>query len=109
MFVALYFLKNVPSPSRMKMTRLTISFKEMQFITSERNELYGSTDFLANCGGLLGLFTGFSFLSMVEMIYFLTLRLICNIRKFGRHFWSGSSDLLEEVKVVPSSNDCMKP
>lgn len=79
---------------RVQMTRLTISFKEMQFITSERNELYGSTDFLANCGGLLGLFTGFSFLSTIEIIYFLTLRLFCNIKKFGRHFWSGSPELL---------------
>lgn len=78
------------------MTRLTISFKEMQFITSERNELYGSTDFLANCGGLLGLFTGFSFLSTIEIIYFLSLRLFCNIKKFGRHFWSGSPDLLND-------------
>jgi amiloride-sensitive sodium channel len=78
------------------MTRLTIFFKDMQFITSERNELYGQTDFLANCGGLLGLFTGFSFLSIVEIFYFLSLRLICNVRKFGRHFWSGSEILLKD-------------
>lgn len=76
------------------MTRVTLFFKEMQFITSERNELYGLTDFLANCGGLLGLFTGFSFLSIVEIIYFLSLRFIFNIKKFGRHFWSGSPELV---------------
>lgn len=36
------------------MARLTIFFKEAQFITSRRSELYGLTDFMANCGGLLG-------------------------------------------------------
>lgn len=36
------------------LARLTIFFKEAQFITSRRSELYGLTDFMANCGGLLG-------------------------------------------------------
>jgi acid-sensing ion channel, other len=36
------------------LARLTIFFKEAQFITSKRSELYGLTDFMANCGGLLG-------------------------------------------------------
>ena len=38
----------------MVLARLTIFFKEAQFITSKRSELYGLTDFMANCGGLLG-------------------------------------------------------
>lgn len=58
-----------------------ISFKDNQFFASRRSELYGRADFLANCGGLLGLFMGFSLLSLVEMIYFSTLRLACNLRK----------------------------
>ena len=33
--------------------------------------------FSANTGGLLGLFMGFSFLSAVEIFYFLTLRILC--------------------------------
>ncbi|CAH1966969.1 unnamed protein product [Acanthoscelides obtectus] len=70
-------------------TRVTLFFKEQQFITSERNELFGQTDFLANCGGILGLFTGFSVLSLVEILYFLTLRLMCNVKMFGRRNWSG--------------------
>ncbi|KAG7312367.1 hypothetical protein JYU34_001855 [Plutella xylostella] len=57
--------------------RVMIFFKEAQFITSRRSELYGQTDFLANCGGLLGLFMGFSILSVAEILYFLTLRLCC--------------------------------
>nr|XP_053610910.1 pickpocket protein 28-like [Plodia interpunctella] len=58
-------------------SRVAVFFKEPQFITSRRSELYGQTDFLANCGGLLGLFMGFSLLSLAEIIYFLTLRLLC--------------------------------
>ncbi|XP_074030606.1 pickpocket protein 28 [Leptinotarsa decemlineata] len=82
-----------------QMTRLTIFFKEQQFITSERNELYGQTDFLANCGGILGLFTGFSVLSIIEIIYFLSLRLMCNVNRHGRRYWSGSAKLLKDAKV----------
>ncbi|RZC42235.1 ASC domain containing protein, partial [Asbolus verrucosus] len=66
-----------------------IYFEDMEFITIERKELFSSTDFWANCGGLLGLFIGFSFLSFVEVIYFITLRSICNVKKHGKHYWSG--------------------
>ncbi|CAH2105174.1 unnamed protein product [Euphydryas editha] len=58
-------------------TQVKIYFKEAQFIKVQRSELYGQTDFLANCGGLLGLFLGFSILSVVEILYFLTLRIYC--------------------------------
>lgn len=37
-------------------------------------ELYGLTDFFANCGGILGLFMGISCLSIIEVIYHFTLR-----------------------------------
>ncbi|XP_064539836.1 pickpocket protein 28 [Drosophila montana] len=64
----------------MKMSRVSIFFKEAQFLTSRRSELYGTTDFLANCGGLLGLFMGVSTLSIVELVYFCTVRLVSNLR-----------------------------
>lgn len=66
--------------SSMQPARLSIYFKEHQFITSKRSELYGQTDFLANCGGLLGLFMGVSVLSIIEVIYYCTLRLGCTLR-----------------------------
>lgn len=65
---------------RTKKSRLSIFFKEAQFLTSKRSELYGTTDFLANCGGLLGLFMGVSTLSIVEIIYFCTVRLVTNLK-----------------------------
>lgn len=64
----------------MQPARLSIFFKEHQFITSKRSELYGQTDFLANCGGLLGLFMGVSVLSIIEVIYYFTLRLGCTLQ-----------------------------
>lgn len=64
-----------------QMTRLAIYFKENQFITSKRSELYGITDFLANCGGIFGLFMGFSILSIFEMIYYFSLRLWSNVTR----------------------------
>ncbi|XP_061512606.1 pickpocket protein 28-like [Anopheles gambiae] len=55
-------------------TTIAIYFKESYFITSKRSELYGWVDFLANCGGLLGLFMGVSILSLLEICYFFTIR-----------------------------------
>uniref|UniRef100_A0A182QS19 Pickpocket n=1 Tax=Anopheles farauti TaxID=69004 RepID=A0A182QS19_9DIPT len=63
--------------------RLTIYFKEAQFITSKRSELYGVTDFLANCGGLLGLFMGVSLLSLAELIYFCSIRPFTILRSYS--------------------------
>lgn len=72
---------------RIHKSSISIFFKSSHFIMSQRNELYGPTDFLANFGGLLGLFTGFSVLSLLEIIYFLSVRLICNTRLYG--YWAG--------------------
>ncbi|XP_053977390.1 pickpocket protein 28-like [Hylaeus volcanicus] len=56
-------------------------FVESQFTKYVKNELFGFTEFLSSTGGLLGLFMGFSFLSLVEIVYFLTLRICCRIYK----------------------------
>ncbi|KAK5641673.1 hypothetical protein RI129_010220 [Pyrocoelia pectoralis] len=75
-------------------SRINVYYKDLQFLSSERNELYGYVDFFSNVGGLLGLFIGLSVTSCIEILYFLTLRLVCNIRKYGRHVWSGEPDLI---------------
>lgn len=67
---------------RDELARVIIFFRDSQFITSKRSELYGPTDFLANCGGLLGLFMGVSILSLVEVVYFFTLRVWYRLKKF---------------------------
>ncbi|KAJ8727774.1 hypothetical protein PYW07_001893 [Mythimna separata] len=62
-------------------SKLEMYFKQPRFMSWRRSELFGLIDFLANCGGLLGLFLGFSFLSLVEVFYFLSLRLCCTLKK----------------------------
>ncbi|XP_049870120.1 pickpocket protein 28-like isoform X2 [Pectinophora gossypiella] len=66
--------------SSLNISKIELYFKEPRFVSMRRSELFGVTDFLANCGGLLGLFLGFSILSAVEIFYFLTFRL-CFILK----------------------------
>ncbi|XP_077285587.1 pickpocket protein 28-like isoform X2 [Arctopsyche grandis] len=78
LFIA--FKANFSELPDVNMARMVLFFKESQFITSRRSELYGQTDFLANCGGLLGLFLGFSILSLIEIVYFITLRAFCNLK-----------------------------
>ncbi|GBP43275.1 Pickpocket protein 28 [Eumeta japonica] len=56
-----------------EIAKLEVNYKNPQFSSLSRSELFGVTDFMANCGGLLGLFLGFSFLSIVEILYYSTL------------------------------------
>lgn len=88
--------------------RLSIFFKENQFITSKRSELYGLTDFLANCGGLLGLFAGVSILSTIEILYFYTIRFCCNLR--ARRKSRKELKIEENCSQIPSIviDDCQE-
>ncbi|KAF7281904.1 hypothetical protein GWI33_004065 [Rhynchophorus ferrugineus] len=80
-----------PPNSSRKLSRsaFQVYMKSSQFMSSERNELFGITDFLANFGGLLGLFIGFSLLSLIEIIYYLSLRIIVNIKHYNKWFGEG--------------------
>ncbi|KAL4709034.1 hypothetical protein ACJJTC_005895 [Scirpophaga incertulas] len=98
---ALFTAVKTPVPEEDKdlmYAHVMIFFKEPQFITSRRSELYGQTDFLANCGGLLGLFMGFSILSVVEILYFLTLRICCLICRKKSKERKASIALAKEYK-----------
>ncbi|XP_058464040.1 pickpocket protein 28-like [Malaya genurostris] len=59
---------------RIEFAHLAVYYKEPQFMPLRRSELYGTTDFLANCGGLLGLCLGVSLLSLVELLYYCLIR-----------------------------------
>jgi acid-sensing ion channel, other len=71
--------------NNLQMARLIIFFKDEQFMAIRRSRMYGSNEFLADCGGLLGLFMGVSFMSILEIIYFATVRLYFNLKKMQRH------------------------
>lgn len=76
--------QGVKSQRKRRYTRVFISFKDEQFFSSRRAEMYTVIDFIANCGGILGLFMGISILSIVEVVYFSTLRIGCSLRKRRR-------------------------
>ncbi|XP_040164851.1 pickpocket protein 28-like [Anopheles arabiensis] len=61
-----------------ELSSLAVYYKEAQFISIKRNQLFGLNDFIANCGGILGLFMGVSLLSIVEMLYFFTMKPLIN-------------------------------
>lgn len=58
-----------------------IYYEQNFFRSNSKEELIGFTEFLSNTGGLLGLFMGFSVVSLIEILYFLTFRPYCNQRK----------------------------
>ncbi|XP_061710729.1 pickpocket protein 28-like isoform X2 [Cydia pomonella] len=54
-----------------------IYYRYPRFVAMERSELVGLSQFLADVGGTLGLFLGFSFLTLAEIFYFFTLKFYC--------------------------------
>lgn len=60
---------------------ITIFFRDYNVVNLKRGEMYTITDFLAICGGLLGLFLGVSALSIIEFIYYSTLHLFWTLRR----------------------------
>lgn len=67
---------------RTQPSNLEIFFRDHEVTTLMRTEMYTTTNFIANCGGLLGLFLGISMLSIIEFIYYSTLRLYWSLRRW---------------------------
>lgn len=65
-----------------KPASVTISFRNIQMVKLKREELYTYTDFLAICGGLLGLFLGVSALSIIEFLYYISIRLFWTLQQW---------------------------
>ncbi|XP_045476430.1 pickpocket protein 28-like isoform X2 [Harmonia axyridis] len=71
---------------------IRVYFKNQYFLPMERSELYGFSDLISNIGGVLGLFIGFSLFSVAEILYFILIRPISNIRKYGHWLGDVKSD-----------------
>lgn len=67
--------------SRYLSSIVTILYKESDFIPLTRSELFGKTDLVASCGGILGLFLGISLISFVEFMYFCVIHPFFYLRK----------------------------
>lgn len=59
-----------------------IYFRVYQVETHMRAEVNTIANFLASCGGLFGLFLGVSVLSIIEFLYYSTLRLYWALRRW---------------------------
>nr|CAI5868443.1 unnamed protein product [Callosobruchus analis] len=76
---------NLPEGSSVKSTTIVhFFFTKSNYNKLIKSELFALTDIVSNIGGLLGLFMGFSIMSIVEIIYFLSLRLWCGNHKERR-------------------------
>lgn len=62
-------------------SRLVVSFRDEVFNPYTRVEKRTWTDTLSYIGGLCGLFMGASLLSIIELLYYLTLRIFFTFRK----------------------------
>ncbi|KXJ72524.1 hypothetical protein RP20_CCG017786 [Aedes albopictus] len=80
-----------------QISKLAIYFKEVQFITSKRSELFGMTDFIANCGGILGLCLGVSLFSIIELLYYCLARPMLLMRESFNN--KGKVKIVGEVNV----------
>ncbi|XP_067636591.1 pickpocket protein 28-like [Eurosta solidaginis] len=61
-----YWMKNVAI--------VNIYFKDTTYRSEKNMDFVGATDFLSNIGGIIGLFFGFSFVSLAELIFYVILR-----------------------------------
>ncbi|XP_019537219.2 pickpocket protein 28-like [Aedes albopictus] len=86
---------------------LKIYYKNAQLMKQKRSELYGITDFLANCGGLLGLCLGVSLLSLVELCYYCSVRPLMLWKKWKQEPTKVDNIGLPEVCLL-STSEIMK-
>uniref|UniRef100_A0A336MSG0 CSON005221 protein n=1 Tax=Culicoides sonorensis TaxID=179676 RepID=A0A336MSG0_CULSO len=60
---------------------INIEYLTWPIIRYKREVLFGWVDLLVSFGGIAGLFLGFSLLSLVEIVYYFTLRVCCMMYK----------------------------
>lgn len=69
--------------ARITKLRLIIAFGDYLVTTLKKSASCTPTDFLAACGGLLGLFLGLSALNIMQFVYRLALRAFCVLRQLN--------------------------
>ncbi|XP_034254271.1 pickpocket protein 28-like [Thrips palmi] len=69
----------------MDCARVTINVKDNAIISNQRSELYSLEKFIAACAGVLGLFTGFSLINIIEAAFFVSWGLVAKIYHKAKH------------------------
>ncbi|XP_017493088.1 PREDICTED: pickpocket protein 28-like [Rhagoletis zephyria] len=68
-------VKNISSEYVQKnIAMVKIYFKDYAYRSEKNMDFIGVTDFLSNIGGIIGLFFGFSFISLAELVFYAILR-----------------------------------
>jgi acid-sensing ion channel, other len=62
---------------------LVFKFKEVDIVPLRRYQPFTFSEFLAQSGGMMGLFAGISVLSIFEVLYFWSLRWIVDVRRWA--------------------------
>lgn len=83
-----------------------IYYEQNFFRSNTKEEFIGFTEFLSSTGGLLGLFLGFSVLSLIEIFYFLTFRPYCGQR--NRKYDENELIGLENVRRKPRRRNAIE-
>jgi acid-sensing ion channel, other len=65
--------------------RLNFKFKDVDIVPLRRYLPFTFNDFLAQSGGMWGLFAGISVLSLVELMYFMTIRWMVNLWRWKKN------------------------
>lgn len=86
--------------SSKQQARLAIFYREQKVETMKRTEVYTYSDFLAVCAGLLGLFLGMSVLSVIELIYYGSLRYYFDIRRK-----EAANNVVPVASIIPIDNN----
>jgi hypothetical protein len=75
-------------------------FKSAEFFPLILQQKLTTLDFVSLCGGSLGLFLGFSAVSVVELVYFFTMRILFR--------WKASNRVLSFTRTNESGNEAKK-
>ncbi|KAG5673244.1 hypothetical protein PVAND_003307 [Polypedilum vanderplanki] len=74
-------IDNLFTKVHQKAYSINFKYKNIQISEIKRKRQFNEVDFLSFIGGLLGVFAGFSFLSFIEIFYWLALKTFIHIRK----------------------------
>ncbi|XP_037806112.1 pickpocket protein 28 [Lucilia sericata] len=99
-------LRNMPKDEMRKNIAIVhFYYRESVFYGDLKNVYIGLTEFLSNIGGIMGLFMGFSFISVAEIVYFSILRPVFKFvlpRKFKNASLKNRLQTNVEVKSNPN-------
>lgn len=90
-------------------SNVRVSFKDESFSVIKRADRYGLLEFISSSGALAGLFLGASLLSLVELIYFFTLRIFLSRREDRRITDIRAAFVRFEPQTKPASQPIQEP